>query len=442
MKPVSRLHRRAIFTLLMLAVLSGTSVCSESQEAQKLTLKHAVELALVHSPAAAQAAADEQKALDSFRETRSNYIPQLTVGSGLGATWGYPLSLEGSAPSLVNVTAQSALFNPALREGIRASRREYQATQYASRDRRSQIVQDTVVAYLELGKWERILAHIRPQHQDALKMQQLAEQRVQAEIDRPQMRTQAKLAVARANLHVLQAEGSIQALRGILSQLTGIPSEAIQIDPDSVPSFPDLPNDPDLVTKAADASPMVLFAQQHALAQGFRARAEHRALWPSVDFATQYAALATYNNWQQYFPRAFQRNNASIGVVIRFPFLNYTQHAHAEAADADARRATAELQSTRNQVSQEVLKIQNSTRQLAAAKEVSELEFELSKSSFDEVEVRMNFGGATVHDEANARTDMSEKYNQLQDSEFELVRARLALLRATGGLESWVGLHK
>ena len=442
MKPVSRLWRSGLFALLISAMSIESSVSCDAQKAQMLTLKHAVELALVHSPAAAQAAADEQKALDSIRETRNNYIPQLTVGSGLGATWGYPLSLEGSAPSLVNVTAQSAIFNPALREGIHASRREYQATQYASKDRRSQIVQDTVVAYLELGKWERILDHIRQQYQDALKMEQLAEQRVQAEIDRPQMRTQAKLAVARANLHLLQADGSIQALRGILSQLTGIGPEAIQIDPDSVPAFPDLPNDAELPAKAADASPMVLFAQQHALAQGFRARAEHRALWPSVDFATQYAALATYNNWQQYFPHAFQRNNASIGVVIRFPFFNYTQRAHADAADADARRATAELQSTRNQVSQEVRKLQNSARQLAAAKEVSELEFELSKSSFDEVEVRMNSGGATVHDEANARADMSEKYNQLQDSDFELVRGRLALLRATGDLETWVGLHK
>jgi len=425
-------------------VISG-SVSSEAQQAQvqKLTLKHAVELALVHSPAAAQAAADEQKALDSFRETRNNYFPQLNIGSGLGATWGYPLSLEGSAPSLVNVTAQSALFNPALREALRASRSEYQGAQYGSRDRHNQIVQDTVVAYLELGKWERILDRIRQQHEDALRMQQLAEQRIQAGVDSPQMRTRAKLAVARANLHVLQAEGSIQSLRGILSQLTGVPQSSIEIDPDSVPAFPDVPSDPELATKAADASPAVLFAQQHALAQGFRARAEHRSLWPSVDFATQYAALAKFNNWLQFFPtKAFERNNATIGVVIRFPFFNASQHAHADAAEADARRATAEVQSTRNQVSQEVLKLQSSTRQLAAAKEVSELEFELAKSNFDEVEVRMNSGGATVHDQANARADISEKYDQLQDSDFELVRARLALLRATGDLESWVGVSK
>ncbi len=417
MKPVSRLRRKGIPALLISVVVISGSVSSEAQQAQvqKLTLKHAVELALVHSPAAAQAAADEQKALDSFRETRNNYFPQLNIGSGLGATWGYPLSLEGSAPSLVNVTAQSALFNPALREALRASRSEYQGAQYGSRDRHNQIVQDTVVAYLELGKWERILDRIRQQHEDALRMQQLAEQRIQAGVDSPQMRTRAKLAVARANLHVLQAEGSIQSLRGILSQLTGVPQSSIEIDPDSVPAFPDVPSD----------------------------RAEHRSLWPSVDFATQYAALAKFNNWLQFFPtKAFERNNATIGVVIRFPFFNASQHAHADAAEADARRATAEVQSTRNQVSQEVLKLQSSTRQLAAAKEVSELEFELAKSNFDEVEVRMNSGGATVHDQANARADISEKYDQLQDSDFELVRARLALLRATGDLESWVGVSK
>jgi len=96
----------------------------------------------------------------------------------------------------------------------------------------------------------------------------------------------------------------------------------------------------------------------------------------------------------------------------------------------------------KDQVSQQVLKLQSSTRQAAAAKEVSDLEYQLAKSNFDEIEVRMNSGGATVHDEANARADMSEKYNQLQDADFELVRARLALMRATGDLAAWVGVPK
>jgi outer membrane protein TolC len=440
---IGRVRIASLWKSLCVLSLLLTVSASFSQNTEKLSLKRAVELALQHSPTAVQAVADEERALNSYREMRNNYIPQLIVGSGLGATWGYPLSLEGSAPSLVNITGQSALLNPQLRDAIRAARREYAATQYNTKDRRSQIIQDTALAYLELVKWERNVDGIRQQHQDSLRMEQVAEQRVDAGVDRPQMRTEAKLAVARANLHVLQADNSVQSLRMLLSQLTGLAASSIQVDPESIPAFPEVPSDPGTAARAAEASPLVSQAQQHALAQQFRASAEHRGLWPSIDFATQYALLARYNNWDQFFAnKAFQRNNASIGVVIRFPFFNAPQRAHAKAADADAARARAEVDTAKNQVSQEVLKLQNSTRQLAAAKEVSQLEFDLAQSNFEEIEVRTNSGGATVHDQANARSEMSEKFNQLQDADFELSRARLALLRVTGDLESWVGVPK
>ena len=38
-------------------------------------------------------------------------------------------------------------------------------------------------------------------------------------------------------------------------------------------------------------------AVEHARAQYLRARAEHKAFWPTADFATQYARLARYNNY-------------------------------------------------------------------------------------------------------------------------------------------------
>ena len=56
--------------------------------------------------------------------------------------------------------------------------------------------------------------------------------------------------------------------------------------------------------------------------------------------------------------------------------------------------------------------------------------------------IRMNSGTAGVHDAAAARTEMFEKYDALQDSSFELSKARIGLLRATGELESWVEQSK
>jgi outer membrane protein TolC len=433
MKSALQRSCRILFALLFILIVRPLLAIAEP-----LTLKRAVELALSHSPTAGQTTADEQRAFASLREARNQYLPQLTIGSGLGDTWGYPLSLEGSAPSLVNFTAQSALFNAALRDYIRAARSEYKATEFGSKDQRNQIVQDTVLAYTELLKWQQLIGHLQQQHDDALHTQQTIDQRVQEGVDNPQLRNQARLAAARANLHIVEAESSVHELRAFLSQLTGLPEASIELTADSVPALPEVPAPVDVATAAA-ASPSVLFARQHAEAQSFRARAEHRMLWPTADFATQYAVLAKYNNWQEFFPNnAFQRNNATIGVVLRFPIFNAAQRAHAAAADADVVHANKQVESTRNQVSQQVLKMQDSVRQLTAAKEVSDLEFEIAKSNVDAIEVRLNTGSATIPDAANARTEMFEKYNAAQNADFVLMRARIGLLRLTGELESWV----
>jgi outer membrane protein TolC len=430
--------RAALRTVWSIRVFLPLLLCLNAG-AETLTLKRAVQLALAHSPAAAQAHADEQRAFASYLEARNQYIPQVTIGSGLGGSWGYPLALEGSAPSLVNATAQSPLFSPALRDYLRASRNEYAATQQGSKDRHDQIIQDTVLTYLELVKWQRLSSHVSQQLEDAGKVEQLVSRRVQEGVDSTQTEKQARLVSARARLRVAQAEGAIDTLKAALSQLTGAPANSIETDPDSTAALPAYERQPDIVARSAEANPAVLFAEQHAIAQGLRARAEHRALWPSADFASQYAVLAKFNNWLQFFPtKAFERNNATVGVVIRFPFLNYSQRAHAQAADAEAIRATKDVQSAKDQVSQQTLKLQRSVEQLTAAQEVSELEYELAQSSVEAVEVRMNSGMASVHDAADARTQMFEKYNALEDANFELLRARISLLRATGELESWV----
>jgi outer membrane protein TolC len=444
MKPALRLLRGSSFGLagvdarryvLMFSLLASLAVPSWGEP---LTLKRAVELSLTHSPLAGEASADEQRAFASMREARDQYVPAVNVGSGLGDSWGYPLSLEGSAPSLFNVSAQSAMFNPALREFVRAARSEYKATGETSKDRRNQIVQDTTLTYLELVKWEQLIDHLLQQHEDALKMEQVVEQRIQEGVDSEQMRTQARLVTARAHLRVTQAQGAVDVLRSALSQLTGLSATTIQTAPDSVPALPEIVAETDLTAKAAESSPAVLAAREHAIAQGFRARGEHRALWPSLDFATQYAVLAKFNNWTQFFPsKAFERNNATIGVVIRFPLLNFSQKAHAEAADADAIHAKKEVEVAKNQVSQETLKLQRAVQQLTAAQEVSELEYEIAKSNVDALDIKMNAGTASVHDAANARTGMTEKYSALQDATFQLLRARIGLLRATGELEAW-----
>lgn len=427
-----RLLRYGIFFGLPLALSA-----SLSGQTQPLTLKRAVELALTHSVAAGQSSADEQRALASYHEARNQYFPQVNVGSGLGDTWGYPLSLEGIAPSLVNINAQSPLFNPALRDDIRAAGREYKAAQLSAQDQRNQIIQETVLAFIELTKWQQLREELQQHQEGAAHSEEIEKQRVEAGVDNPQLFTQSHLAALRAQLHVDQAESAIHEMQFALSELTGIPVASLEVAPDSVPALPEVPS-PTKPEVVANSSPSVLLAREHAVAEAFRARAEHRALLPSADFATQYAVLAKFNNWLQFFPNSvFQRNNATIGVVIRFPLFNAGQKAHAAAADAEALRANKDAEAAQNRVSQQVLKLQDSVRQSTAAKEVSDLEYEIAKTNAEAVDVRVNSGSASVPDAASAKAEMFEKYDAAQDADLALLRAKIGLLSATGDLVSW-----
>ena len=404
--------------------------------AEPLTLRQAVELALKHATAAGISAADEQHASASYRELRNSYIPQLNAGAGLGWSDGFPLSLEGSAPSLFNVNAQSALINPALKDFIRAAKSEVIVTTLHTKDERNQIIQDTVLSYTELAKWEKSLSRLREVQAAEEQLEAAVAQRVKEGIDSEVDSAKARLSVARVRLRLAQAGGAADVLRQHLSGLTGLRVASIEIDPDSVPSLPAVKQDEDLTAKTTDTNPAVEAAVEHARAQYLRVKAEHRSLWPSVDFAAQYALLASYNNYEAYYLRT-QPNNATVGVSIHFPFMNYAQHERVKEAESEASKASKQAQATRNQVSEETLRLQRSVTQMQAARDVAELEYEIAQKNVEATQTRVDSSSANLHDLDNARTQASDRLIALQDVTFELERSQVALMRATGDLETW-----
>jgi outer membrane protein len=438
MSLASRLHSRILLlSSLCLAQIGGTAA------AEPVPLRRVVELALGHSTTTAMSVAQEQRAFASYNEARNHYVPSLTVGSGLGATWGYPLSLEGSAPSIVNTTAQSALINPALRDSVREARTEWQASTIHSKDQRDQVILDTVLNYSELSKWEALAAHLTEDYAAALKMEEVVNQRIREGVDTPQARDQVHLNAARVYLRISQAQGAIDILRSRLSHLTGLPASSIETISESIPALPEIKQDENMAVRALEVNPAIQVAALHTEALGFHARAEHRSMWPSADFATQYALLATYNHYQDFFrENSFQKENATIGVVIRFPFFDLSQRARARAADVDVLLAQKQAEEAKNQVSERTLKLQRSVQQLAAAQEVVGLEYQIAESNLEATRVRIDAGTATLRDEGDARSQVGERYAALQDARLQLEQARIALLRETGDLANWVGIAK
>jgi outer membrane protein TolC len=422
-----RIHKTFLAVLLCLPA---------SLLAEPVTLHQAVELALKHATGISIAAADEQHAGASYRELRNSYIPQLNAGAGIGWSDGFPLSLEGSAPSLFNVTAQSALINLALKNFIRAAQSDVTASVLHTKDQRNQVIQETVLSYAELAKWEQRLSRLRETVAAAEQTEIAVEQRVKAGVDSGMDSSKARLSVARVRLRIAEATGAADVLREHLSKLTGLPTASVEIEPDSVPALPALKSEEDSLVHATESSPVVQSAVEHARAQYLRAAAEHRSLWPSVDFAAQYANLADYNNYEAYY-KHFQPNNATVGIAIHLPFLNLAQHERVEEAESEARKATKQAEAARNQVSEETLRLQRSVTQMQAARDVAELEYEIAQKNIEATRTRMDSGTANLHDLDDAQAQASERLITLQDVTFELERSQVALMRATGDLETW-----
>jgi outer membrane protein TolC len=426
-------HRRIANLLALFAALLTIAIPSH---AEPVSLERALRLALTHSTTSAISSADVQRSFASYREIRNNYVPQLVVGSGLGWTFGFPLSIEGSAPALVNAVAQSSVFNPSQRQFLNAAKTDWHAFEFQDKDQRNAVIQDVALTYAELAKWEARLTRLMEDESQAQQMVQAVNERVAEGVDSPIDLNKSKLAAARLRLRRAEARGSADVLRRHLSSLTGIPASSIQLEPETIPALPPVAEEPDLSEKAIASSPAIKFAEQHSLAESMRAKGEHRSLWPSIDFSAQYARLSTFNNYNLYYQR-FQPDNATVGFALKIPIFNASQRARADAADAEALKAKKQEEASKNQVAEETLKLQRAAEQMEAAREVAQLEYQLAQSSLEAAQIKIDAKTGTLHELADARVQAADRYLAFQDADFEYQRVRLNLMHATGDLEKW-----
>jgi outer membrane protein TolC len=413
----------------------GASALLSAQTAP-LPFRSAIELALKNSASTAIGRAEAQRVKAGYEQSRDLFLPQLTIGSGLAYSLGFPLSLEGSAPSVFSFNAQEYLLNSAQRQFIKAAREEIGATESQNIERRNDVILEAALDYIQLDLLQSSLNVQKEQQEFAAKYEDIAAQRVKEGVDAATELTRARLASARSRLQLEATQSSIDQLKLRLSQMTGLAPGAIQTVTESIPGLPKASEEPDLATTAAEKSFSVKAAEQAALAKAFRARGEEKQLYPAIDLVAQYGLFARYNNYDTFF-RKFQRNNVTAGISIRFPFFNPAQRAAARAAEADAAKAKKEAQTVKEQVSGEVLRLQHSVQQLSAASEVNKLEHLLAQSDVETVHEKIQSGTATLKDEQAIRITEHDRYAAYLDSNFQLDRAQIQLLRQTGALESW-----
>jgi outer membrane protein len=433
--PVTRYARVAALACALLFT-AGIAPAADAPPAP-VSFRNAIQLALQHSGVMGIAAINQWRAHEVYKEARANYIPQITIGSGLGYSYGFPLTLEGSAPSVVNFNSVQSLFNLSLKEYIKAAKIDWKATSLDTQDKRDAVILDTALTYAQLDQLTAKTQTLTEAQAAAEKAQYVSEQRLKEGVDSQLEVTKSQLLTARIRLRIAEAQGQADVLREHLAHLLGMPADSVTTEPGSIPEIPLISQDDDLPARAVANSLPVKLAEQKAASAEARSQGEHKAVYmPIVDLASQYAYLAKFNNYDLYYLH-YTANNFSGGLNLRIPIFNSVQKARAQEAEADAMTARKQAELTKDKVGEDALKLQRSLRQLAAARDVARLEWEVSQGDLEAVKGRVQTGAANTRDEQNAELDSADKHAAYLDAEFELSRAQLQLLRLTGELENW-----
>ncbi|HEV2708696.1 MAG TPA: TolC family protein [Edaphobacter sp.] len=426
-----RLLRLAIPCL----VLAAASLPAMAQ----ISFTSALDLALKNSPSVLMAQANVDKARAALSQSRDVYIPSVAGGSGLGYSYGFPVG----QPSVFNFTMQSLVFNFSQGDYIRASRFALNAAELALKDAQQAVTEDVAITYVSLDRDSQRQTALSEETGDAARLIGIIQERLDAGQDTPIDLTGAQLSAAQIKLAKLRSDDEAENDRAHLALLIGVPAQGLGVVSSSIPPFTAPPTDPTDATFAG--SPAVASAYATAKSKRQIADGDSHYLWrPQIAFAAQYNRYAKYNNYDLYYSH-FQHNNFGVGVEITLPIFDMGHRAKARESAADAVYAEHQADQARNQFLEGRQKMRHATSELAAQAEVATLDQRLAQQQLDIMLVQLKSGSGnpsapqmTPKDEQKSRIAEREKFLTVLDTNYEMRKAEINLLRQTGQIEDWV----
>jgi outer membrane protein TolC len=364
---------------------------------------------------------------------RAVFKPNLYTGSGIAYTHGFPQTVSGAAPSIVNLSYVQTVFNPLMTAEVRAAVERSEAQRLDLEKTRNQVMFQTSSAYLELTKVRHSLDRMQSEQQSNSRILEFTRQRLSEGLELPIEVTRAELAEARTHEQIVRLESRGRVLERQLSALLGIPSERrIEIEPASL-KFDENQQEGDLTARAVENSLDVKQAEAEQRARARRLEGEIGSKWPSVDVVGEYGLFAKFNNFQQFFQH-FERNNLNIGLQVKIPLYAAQRSANIALARSELNAAEMAVKVRRQTVELDVSSKYQRLREVNASREVARLELKLAQENLQQLQAGFEEGKVNLRDMERARIEENEKWVSFLDIDYERQKAQLELLHTTGNI--------
>jgi outer membrane protein TolC len=340
--------RRTVLYLLCIFTLPERSVA-------QLSFASAIELALRHSPRVRAAQLDVQRAEAGLAIAKDIFIPSVTIGGGLG--WSYGITL--TVPTIFAVNAQSLIYSNEARFRIRAAHADIDAAHSALAEARQQVEEETAMAYINLEERQAILSVLMQQHEFARKLVTILEHRVKAGVDSEIALKRSQRGALEIELAQMQAADDCTSMAEHIAELTGLTGPEIAISAESIPSIPDA----HVAPSSDGANPGILSAELNAKSKLERARGDAGYRWrPIITFSGQYGRVSPINDVSSYYNLHGNYNTANVGVQFLLPLFDRVREAAAQVSMADAIHAQIDVSHEKAEQANSRLKLQRSIR--------------------------------------------------------------------------------
>ena len=400
-----------------------------------MTLRQALETAAKQNPDIVLARFDEEKARQAVRIARDPFAPKIYVGSGLAYSNGFPMSIEGSAPSVFQARTVQDIFNRPQSYMVAKAKEDVRGASIATAGKRDEAVFRAASLFLDAERAARIGSLARKDTESLQKVLATAKAQVSEGRALPLLQKQAEFNLARARQTADLFEDDQTTAETSLATLLGFPAGDRVRPAEEERQPPTLPDRrEDALQAALDSSPELRALASQIVSKQLEIRSQKAQRLPRVDLVAQYAMLAKFNNYDQFF-RTFQRNNGQLGVSFQLPLFNGPGlAAQVRQSEIDTARLRTEMNNSRNRITLDVDRSYREAQKAETASDVARLDLELAREQLSVDLALMQEGRLGLREVEQARTLENSKWIAFYDAQYAVERARLNVLRMTGGL--------
>lgn len=399
-----------------------------------MTMRQVLDLALQQSPDLMLARLDQAKARNQVTIERDPFHPKVFGGSGAAYTHGFPNSIEGNAPSIFQARTQMSLFDRPQSYRIAQAKENERGLEFDFGSKEDEVAYRVAVLFLDAEQDQLSLTAAQRESENLARVHELMQARVADGRELPIEEKRANYSVLLGRQRVENLNVDLMNAEISLAEALGLPADD-RVQPAGEERVAvEMPASQDgSIAVALENSKELKKIQSNLAAKQLEIKGYRAQRLPKIDVVAQYSLFDKYF-FQGYFQQ-FQRNNYQLGASFEIPLIaGHAALAYAAQAQADADKLQIEYNRTRTRITGDLRRAYQEVQRADTARDVARADLELAREQVAVDLAQNTEGRLPLAKLEESRATENEKWLTFYQAQHNAERARLDVLRQTGGL--------